>query len=75
MTLSEPWRGLLLGPEPDDRACSLELSADGTFKVSGYTAEETAAMLAAYRNHMTLMLDMTRSGMSPDAVRYRPEEH
>lgn len=62
--------GLQEGP----RQCSLRLGTDGTFRVTGYTPDEVGEILAAFRNHQTLMSDLTqRQAVSPDAVRYRPE--
>lgn len=74
MALSEPWRGLLLGQPTADPSCSLELQETGTFKVTGYTPDQVAEILAAWRNHAALMIDLMQRGVpSPDAVRYQPE--
>lgn len=53
---------------------SLELRADGTVEVYGYTPDDVQAILTALREHVRLLADMTHeiTGRA-DAVRYVPE--
>lgn len=53
---------------------SLKLRADGTVEVCGYAPDEVREILAALREHLSLLADMTHeiTGRA-DAVRYVPE--
>lgn len=70
------FRQLLGVPDTPVRSFSFD-PTDGELRVTGYTVEEVQELLAAYRNHMTLLADLTASLSSrlpgDDAVRYRPE--
>lgn len=58
---------------PDDRK-ALTLDAEMNITVVGYSAEEFSALLAVYREHMTLSFDtLQRAQQQADAVRYQPD--
>lgn len=56
--------------------CRLDIGANGEISFHGFTVDEVRDLLAAYREHLTLMIDVGQQVnnvmTSGDAVRYTP---
>lgn len=76
-TFGQMIRGLRMAHGSDDPPLKFETDGSAAVTFIGYTPSEIADILAAYREHTNLMMDMAIRAQSAqnssDAVRYMPD--
>jgi hypothetical protein len=74
--LREILKGWPMMARVEDPSLKFQIDGEASMTFVGFTADEIKEILAAYREHMTLMISLGQQAMnaqtSADAVRYRP---